>query len=163
MPLTRKRVNDGRKLGMSTMPACAGLIVGRSGVANTSEPWNGIAVLSGWQSRRTTLWHRGKLSGCTSGIRSCMTRIEKPLASFSSFFNGRVASYGFYYRSSIMDDKVKIRCPACKRVFREKARRVRDGAQMNCPDCCRLITLSSETEDPFIRRALKTAKEIRAT
>ncbi len=62
-----------------------------------------------------------------------------------------------------MDDKVKIRCPACKRVFREKARRVRDGAQMNCPDCCRLITLSSETEDPFIRRALKTAKEIRAT
>jgi transposase-like protein len=61
-----------------------------------------------------------------------------------------------------MDDRVKIRCPACKRVFREKAGRVRDGAQMNCPECCKLLTLSKETEDPFIRRALKTAREIRA-
>ena len=61
-----------------------------------------------------------------------------------------------------MDDKVKIRCPACTRVFREKAGRVRDGFQVNCHNCNRLITLSKETEDPFIRRALKTAKEIRA-
>jgi len=60
-----------------------------------------------------------------------------------------------------MDDKVKIRCPGCKRMFREKARRIRDGAQMNCPDCCKLLTLSKETDDPYIRRALKTAKEIR--
>jgi hypothetical protein len=61
-----------------------------------------------------------------------------------------------------MDDKVKIRCPACTRMFREKAARVRDGFQVNCPNCSRLITLSKETEDPFIRRALKTAREIRA-
>jgi hypothetical protein len=61
-----------------------------------------------------------------------------------------------------VDDKVKIRCPACTRVFREKASRVRDGFQVNCHNCNRLITLSKETEDPFIRRALKTAKEIRA-
>jgi transposase-like protein len=61
-----------------------------------------------------------------------------------------------------VDDKVKIRCPACTRVFREKAGRVRDGFQVNCHNCNRLITLSKETEDPFIRRALKTAKEIRA-
>jgi hypothetical protein len=62
----------------------------------------------------------------------------------------------------IMDDKVKIRCSGCKRVFREKARRIRDGVQLNCPDCYRLLTLSKETEDPFVRRALKAAKEIRA-
>ena len=61
-----------------------------------------------------------------------------------------------------MDDKVKIRCPACTRMFREKASRVRDGSQLNCHNCNRLITLSKETEDPFIRKALKSAKEIRA-
>jgi hypothetical protein len=62
-----------------------------------------------------------------------------------------------------VDDKVKIRCPACTRVFREKASRVRDGFQVNCHNCNRLITLSKETEDPFIRKALKTARELRAT
>jgi hypothetical protein len=47
-------------------------------------------------------------------------------------------------------------------MFRERAGRVRDGFQVNCQNCNRLITLSKETEDPFIRRALKAAKEIRA-
>ena len=61
-----------------------------------------------------------------------------------------------------MDDKVSIRCPGCTRVFREKVNRVRDGLQVNCPNCCKLITLSKETEDPFLRRALKTAREMRA-
>lgn len=61
-----------------------------------------------------------------------------------------------------MDDKVKIRCPACTRVFREKADRIRDGVQVNCRDCNKLITLTKETEDPFLRRALKTARELRA-
>ena len=61
-----------------------------------------------------------------------------------------------------MEDKVKIRCPGCTRVFREKANRVRDGLQVNCPNCCKLITLTKETEDPFLRRALKTAREMRA-
>ncbi|MGY4513368.1 hypothetical protein [Bradyrhizobium sp. USDA 3650] len=61
-----------------------------------------------------------------------------------------------------MDDKIKIRCPGCTRVFGEKMNRVRDGLQVNCPNCCKLITLSKETEDPFLRRALKTAREMRA-
>ncbi|MFB9267512.1 hypothetical protein ACFFWD_30945 [Bradyrhizobium erythrophlei] len=60
-----------------------------------------------------------------------------------------------------MDDKVKIRCPGCTRVFREKAGRVRDGVQLNCSNCNKLVTLNRDTEDPFIRRALKAAKEIR--
>jgi hypothetical protein len=47
-------------------------------------------------------------------------------------------------------------------MFREKAGRVRDGFQVNCHNCNRLITLSKATEDPFIRRALKTAAGIRA-
>jgi len=61
-----------------------------------------------------------------------------------------------------MDDKVKIRCPACTRVFSEKASRIRDGAQVNCLNCNKLITLSKEAEDPFLRRALKAAREVRA-
>ena len=60
-----------------------------------------------------------------------------------------------------MDDKVKIRCPACKQVFREMANKVRDGVQLNCPSCCKLLTLNRDTEDPYLRRALKAAKEIR--
>ena len=58
-----------------------------------------------------------------------------------------------------MDDKVKIRCPACKQVFREKAHRVRDGVQLNCPNCCKLLTLNRDTDDPYFRRALKRAKD----
>lgn len=61
-----------------------------------------------------------------------------------------------------MDDKVKIRCPGCTRVFREKPNRVRDGVQLNCLNCNKLITLTKETEDPFLRRALKFARELRA-
>ncbi len=62
----------------------------------------------------------------------------------------------------MIDDKVKIRCPGCTRVFREKASRVRDSFQINCTNCNKLITLTKETDDPFLRRALKTATEIRA-
>jgi len=65
-------------------------------------------------------------------------------------------------RGSAVDDKVRIRCPACTRVFREKANKVRDGVQLNCTNCSKLLTLSKETEDPFIRRALKTARDLRA-
>ena len=61
-----------------------------------------------------------------------------------------------------MDDKIKIRCPACTRVFQEQFSRVRDGLQVNCHNCNRLITFSKETEDPSFRRALKTARDMRA-
>ncbi|MDR6304683.1 hypothetical protein GGQ85_002395 [Nitrobacter vulgaris] len=61
-----------------------------------------------------------------------------------------------------MDDKVKIRCPGCTRIFRASASRVRDGAEVNCLNCNKLIILTKETEDTFLRRALKAAREIRA-
>jgi hypothetical protein len=60
-----------------------------------------------------------------------------------------------------MDDKVKMRCPGCKQMFREKMNRVREGVQVNCMQCNKLITLSRESEDSYIRRALKTAKDMR--
>ena len=67
----------------------------------------------------------------------------------------------FYYWAVLMDDKVKVRCPKCTRVFRERASVVRDGCQINCQHCNRLISLHRDAEDPFIRRALKSAKEVR--
>jgi len=60
-----------------------------------------------------------------------------------------------------VDDKVKIRCPGCKQMFRERANRVREGVQVNCMHCNKLITLSRESDDSYIRRALKTAKDMR--
>lgn len=62
----------------------------------------------------------------------------------------------------MLDDKVKIRCPYCTRMFRDRASRIRQGYQVNCNDCNRLITFSSDTEDPFLRRALKAAREVRS-
>ena len=64
--------------------------------------------------------------------------------------------------SFMIDDKVRIRCPKCTRVFRDRAYKVRDGYQVNCENCSRLLTLSRDSEDPFVRRALKDAREIRA-
>ena len=60
-----------------------------------------------------------------------------------------------------MDDKVKMRCPGCKQMFREKASRVREGVQVNCMHCNKLITLSRESDDSYVRRAIKTAKDLR--
>jgi hypothetical protein len=62
----------------------------------------------------------------------------------------------------VIDDKVRIRCPKCTKIFRERAQRVRDGFQVNCEHCTRLLTLNRDSEDPFIRRALRSAKDIRA-
>ena len=61
----------------------------------------------------------------------------------------------------MIDDKVRIRCPKCTKTFRERAQRVRDGFQVNCEHCSRLLTLNRDSEDPFIRRALRSAKDIR--
>jgi hypothetical protein len=61
----------------------------------------------------------------------------------------------------MVDDKVKIRCPHCTKLFRDQAHRVRDGYQVNCSNCNRLLTLNRDTEDPYLRRSLKAAREIR--
>jgi hypothetical protein len=61
----------------------------------------------------------------------------------------------------MIDDKVKIRCPHCTKSFRDQAHRVRDGYQVNCGNCNRLLTLNRDTEDPHLRRSLKAAREMR--
>ena len=61
-----------------------------------------------------------------------------------------------------MTDKVKIRCPNCKQVFGERMSKVRDGVQLNCQHCSKLLTLNRDSEDPYFRRALRLAREMRA-
>ena len=61
----------------------------------------------------------------------------------------------------MIDDKVKIKCSKCSMMFRERARMVRNGFQKQCPHCLKLITFDSSAEDNNIRRALKSARELR--
>jgi hypothetical protein len=61
----------------------------------------------------------------------------------------------------MIDDKIKIKCPKCSQVFRERAQNVRNGFQTNCQHCNRLITFDTSSEDGNIRRALVSAKEAR--
>jgi hypothetical protein len=61
----------------------------------------------------------------------------------------------------MIDEKVKIKCTKCLQVFRARAQRLRNGFQTNCQYCNRLITFDISSEDRNIRRALKSAREVR--
>ena len=60
-----------------------------------------------------------------------------------------------------MTDRIRILCSNCKRPFTERAQRLRDGYQMQCPQCMKLITFDSSSEDANIRRPLKAARDFR--
>ena len=61
----------------------------------------------------------------------------------------------------MLDEKIKIKCTKCSQMFRERAQRVRNGFQTNCPHCNRLITFDTTVEDRNVRKALFNAKEKR--
>jgi predicted nucleic acid-binding Zn-ribbon protein len=61
----------------------------------------------------------------------------------------------------MIDDKTRIKCSKCSTVFRERAQRIRNGFQTQCPNCFKLITFDTSSEDANIRRALKSAREVR--
>ena len=60
-----------------------------------------------------------------------------------------------------MTDRIKCICSNCRKPFSERAARLKSGYQMQCPNCMRLITFDSGSEDPNIRRPLKEARDIR--
>jgi hypothetical protein len=60
-----------------------------------------------------------------------------------------------------MTDRIKILCPKCRKPFTERAQRLREGYQMQCPHCMKLITFDSSSEDANIRRPLKAARDFR--
>jgi hypothetical protein len=47
----------------------------------------------------------------------------------------------------MIEDKIRIKCPKCSQVFRERAQNVRNGFQTNCQHCNRLITFDTSSED----------------
>jgi DNA-directed RNA polymerase subunit RPC12/RpoP len=58
-------------------------------------------------------------------------------------------------------DKLKIKCSKCSMMFTERVQRIRNGFQMQCPHCSKMLTFDSSSEDNNIRRALKSAREAR--
>ena len=60
-----------------------------------------------------------------------------------------------------MTDRIKILCSKCSKPFGERAQRLRNGYQVRCPNCMKLITFDSSSEDPNIRRPLKAARDFR--
>jgi DNA-directed RNA polymerase subunit RPC12/RpoP len=64
-------------------------------------------------------------------------------------------------RRTFMTDRIKIICSKCRKPFSERANRLKNGFQVQCPNCMSLITFDSSSEDPNIRRPLKAARDIR--
>jgi DNA-directed RNA polymerase subunit RPC12/RpoP len=60
-----------------------------------------------------------------------------------------------------LTDRIKILCSHCKKPFTERAQRLREGYQLQCPHCMKLITFDSSSEDPNIRRPLKATRDFR--
>jgi hypothetical protein len=60
-----------------------------------------------------------------------------------------------------MTDRIKIVCSHCRKTFSERAQRLKPGYQVQCPNCIKLITFDSGSEDPNIRRPLKAARDLR--
>jgi|tagenome__1003787_1003787.scaffolds.fasta_scaffold20943806_3 hypothetical protein len=60
-----------------------------------------------------------------------------------------------------MPDRVKIKCSKCGATFGERASRLRDGFQKQCPGCMRLITFDSASGDENVHKAMRAANRLR--
>jgi DNA-directed RNA polymerase subunit RPC12/RpoP len=60
-----------------------------------------------------------------------------------------------------MPDRIMILCSKCRKPFGERAARLRNGYQVQCPNCMMLITFDSSSEDPNTGRPLKAARDFR--
>jgi len=59
-----------------------------------------------------------------------------------------------------MDDTVQIKCK-CKNAFRERARRLQSGYARQCPSCEILLFFDEDSQDPNIKKAMRTARRVR--
>jgi predicted nucleic acid-binding Zn-ribbon protein len=62
----------------------------------------------------------------------------------------------------MFDDSVQVRCRRCKGVFRERARRLQNGYSRQCPTCEVVLFFDEDSQEQSIRRAMKTARHVRA-
>jgi DNA-directed RNA polymerase subunit M/transcription elongation factor TFIIS len=61
----------------------------------------------------------------------------------------------------VLEEKIKIKCTKCSSFFRERGSRIRNGFQLNCPHCNRLISFDTTSEDINVRKAFRAARELR--
>jgi len=113
----------------------------------------GISLYYQRRARRCALFCR-RIGDFVVAFQLFNRRLNKPLSKGEQ--NAGIESGAF-----MIDDKIKIKCTKCSQVFRERAQKLRNGFQMNCQHCNRLITFDSTSEDRNIRRALMSAKEVR--
>jgi hypothetical protein len=92
----------------------------------------------------------------TGQLRSVLRSKNLKVHPYSFAGNGDGQAEEFF-----MTDRVKIICSNCRKSFGERASRLNNGYQCQCPNCMRLITFDSSSEDPNIRRPLKAARDIR--
>jgi predicted nucleic acid-binding Zn-ribbon protein len=62
----------------------------------------------------------------------------------------------------MFDDSVQVRCRRCRGVFRERARRLHSGYSRQCPTCEVVLFFDEGSHDQAIRRAMKSARQVRA-
>jgi hypothetical protein len=62
----------------------------------------------------------------------------------------------------MFDDSVQVRCRRCKGAFRERARRLQNGYSRQCPTCEVVLFFDEDSQDQTIRRAMTTARNVRA-
>jgi predicted nucleic acid-binding Zn-ribbon protein len=60
-----------------------------------------------------------------------------------------------------MDDEVRVKCPRCKGVFRERARRITSGYSRQCSGCEAVLFFDEGSSKREIRDAMSTARQIR--
>ena len=56
---------------------------------------------------------------------------------------------------------VQIQCTRCKNVFRDRAGRLQDGYSRQCPSCEVVLFFAEDSQHPFIKRAMRDARQVR--
>ncbi|PWT90005.1 hypothetical protein [Bradyrhizobium sp. DASA03120] len=56
---------------------------------------------------------------------------------------------------------VQIQCTRCKVMFRDRAMRLQDGYSRQCPSCEVVLYFAEDSQHPFIKRAMRSARKAR--
>ena len=56
---------------------------------------------------------------------------------------------------------VQIQCTRCQNVFRDRAGRLQDGYSRQCPSCEVVLFFAEDSQHPFIKRAMRSARQVR--
>ena len=56
---------------------------------------------------------------------------------------------------------VQIQCTRCKTMFRDRAGRLQDGYSRQCPCCEVVLFFADDAQHPFIKRAMRSARQAR--